>query len=477
MISWRSLRVRLTAGFVLFAGVTIAIAAVAVVRLVEQLTLGALDTVLLEEATTLATLVDEPAATLERTIHEVAAEPEIAGRKFVAVIAADGSKIAASKRIPRAVARERRREGTFTAGEDNHMYRVASVRTAAGGEVMVGVHGTGLVRLMRRTRWVTGLVGGGLLAVLGLGAWAFTGRATREIDRLAGEIETIEAGTLERRLSARHTVEVDRLVAVLNRVLARLERSVGQMRRFSADAAHELRTPIAALRARLEISLRRDGDVPRDVVLDALEQAERLGHLAEDLLTLTRLEGGAVAASAVDTVILLEDVAAEVAATMLPLAEEQGRRFGWACAPGLRVRGSEPLLKRVVVNLIDNALRHTPATADVQLRIERDGDCAAIVVQDAGEGVAAEIRPHVFERFRHGPGTGSGLGLALVREIATRHAGTVTLESDPGAGTLVRVRLPLVRPDSHPPARSDDVTPARGEPGRQPRAHVRGTGG
>jgi signal transduction histidine kinase len=444
MTSRRSLRARLTAGFVLFAAVTIGIAATAVVLLVEQMTLGELDTVLLEQATTLATLADAPAASLDRSVREVGASAETGGRKFVKIKAADGATLAAWKRVPRVVARKGPREGVFSAGEDDAMFRVASARTAAGGRVVVGVHATRPVRLAQRTRWAAGLVAGGLLGMLGLGAWTFTGRATREIDRLAGEIETIEAGTLERRLSPRDTDEVDRLVVVLNRVLARLERSVGQMRRFSADAAHELRTPIAALRARLEVGLRRDGgDVPRDVVLDALEQAERLGRLAEDLLTLTRLEGGAVPTSALDTVIPLDEMVTEVATALLPLAEEQGRRFHWECAPGLRVRGSAPLLKRVVVNLLDNAFRHTAPTADVVVRTERDGDGAVIVVQDGGPGIAADIRPQVFERFRHGPGAGSGLGLALVREIVTRHDGTVTLESRPGAGTEVRVRLPL----------------------------------
>lgn len=446
MSPWRrSLRVRLTSGFAIFAAVTIGIAATAVVLLIEQTTLGELDTVLLEEARTLATLADLPGAHLDGAVRDVGQELDTGGRKFVRVTAADGAVRAGWKKVPRVVSRRHldAESDVFSAGEDDAMFRVAMARTPSGGRVLVGVNATRHVRLVQRARFATAFLSAILLTMLAVGAWIFTGRATREIERLAGEVATIEAGTLERRLSPRDTVEVDRLVTILNRVLERLERSVGQMRRFSADAAHELRTPLAALRARLEVGLRREGpDVPRDVVVDALEQAERLGRLAEDLLTLTRLEGGVLTAAVRETPIELGAMIEEVGTALLPLAEEQGRRFRWETAPDVTVRGSEPLLKRVVVNLLDNAFRHTTPMADVVLRTERDGDEALIVVHDGGPGIPADIVPHVFERFRHGPGTGAGLGLALVREIVARHGGTVVLDSRPGAGTTVRVRLP-----------------------------------
>jgi signal transduction histidine kinase len=445
---WRSLRVRLTVGFALFAVVTVGLAATAAVLLIEEVVLGQLDTVLVEEAQTLASFDGLPDEQLAAAVRNVGEEREQGGRKFVRFEGPNGEVLAAWDRVPRIVLRGARRgmrvARIFTEGEDERRFRVAVAPTSSGGRVMVGVHATRPVRVVQRARWVIGLVSGVLWVLLALGAWLLTGRATREIDRLAAEVATIEAGTLDHRLTERHTIEVDRLVVVLNRVLTRLERSVSQIRRFSADAAHELRTPLAALRTRLEVSLRRgDNTVPREVILDALEQTERLVRLAEDLLTLARLEGGAVSHAALDAPVRLDTVVDEVGNALQTVAEEQGRPFRWEAPPGLSVRGSEPLLKRVLLNLVDNAFRHTAPTVGVVVRAERDDGVARLIVADQGEGIPAEVAPHVFERFRHGHGDGTGLGLALVREIVERHGGNVTLESAPGGGTTARVVLPL----------------------------------
>src|SRR5262249_14624161 len=143
---------------------------------------------------------------------------------------------------------------------------------------------------------------------------------------------------------------------------------------------------------------------------------------------------------------------AEVGAALVPIAEEQSRPFRWETSPDLLVRGSEPLLKRVLVNLVDNAFRHTPTSARVEIGARREGTSAVIEVRDDGPGVDPAMQPHLFERFRHGALGGTGLGLALVREIVDRHRGTVTIEGRNGHGTCARVTLALASASMAPTA-------------------------
>src|SRR6266480_7847172 len=201
--------------------------------------------------------------------------------------------------------------------------------------------------------------------------------------------------------------------------------------------------PIAALRAHLEVALARgrSPDGYRNGLLDALEQAERLGRVAADLLTLSAVEAGAGGTD----VVRLDAVAREVADFLEPVAQEQGRRFACVSERPVAVCGAPDLLKRLVLNLVDNAFRHTPPSAAVRLAVHSDDGTATIEVNDDGPGIPATDLPQVFERFRRGRGTttGTGLGLALCQEIATRHQGRIAIESAPGVGTRVIVTLPL----------------------------------
>jgi signal transduction histidine kinase len=218
---------------------------------------------------------------------------------------------------------------------------------------------------------------------------------------------------------------------------------VSHLRRFTADAAHELRTPIAALRAHLEVALARprSPEAYRDGLLDALEQSERLGRLAEDLLTLSAVESRPVGSE----VVRLDRVTREVAEFLEPVAHEQGRVFVCEAARPVSVHGAPDLLKRLVLNLVDNAFRHTGPAAAVRLSVRSEDGTAVIEVHDEGEGMTEAELESLFERFRRGhtAAPGSGLGLALCREIVTRHRGDIALRSAPGAGTTVTVTVPL----------------------------------
>src|SRR5437870_3786422 len=398
----------------------------------------------------LSNLVDVHVSRVRRKIDVAGAAAllhTIRGAGFVRMWAADGRVLAASGTIPPALARQAApavpATRYATIGVGRAAYRIIWYAAPGIGWSEIGIRVGRELRTLRRVQLAIGASAGLLLGTLACLAWAITTRATAEIDQLAAQLETLEAASLDRRLAPGRTSEVDRLVAVLNRLLSRLETAVEHLRRFTADAAHELRTPIAALRAHLEVALARGGspDGYRNGLLDALEQAERLGRVAADLLTLSAVEAGAGGTD----VVHLDAVAREVADFLEPVAQEQGRRFACESERPVAVCGAPDLLKRLVLNLVDNAFRHTPPSAAVRLAVRSDDGTATIEVDDDGPGIPATDLPQVSERFRRGrrATSGTGLGLALCQEIATRHLGRIALESDPGLGTKVIVTLPL----------------------------------
>jgi signal transduction histidine kinase len=452
----RSLRWQLTLSFTGVAALVTFGVAVGIAVLTEHAVWAPLDAALQEEADTLAGLRSlDRGEDFDAAVIRIGTETDFGPGKFIRVTAMDGGSLAASGTVPPAIAAlapprmpETRRT---TVGREKGAYRVIWYPMPGGGWVEIGVRVRGHVRTLQRARLAIAGTAVLLLVTLALLAWAITTRGTAELARLAAELETVEAGSLDRRLAPRRPTEVDRLVVVLNRLLARLEAAVGHLRRFTADAAHELRTPIAAVRAHLEVALAR-GRSPegyRAGLLDALEQTERLGRLAADLLTLSVVEAGVSRGGACDDVVQLDALAYEVAEFIEPVAQEQGRQFGCRIEPAV-VRGAPDLLKRLVLNLVDNAFRHTPPTAAVALVVRSVDGTATVQVNDTGPGVPEADLPGVFERFRRGESAtaGTGLGLALCREITSRHGGNIVLESAAGAGTSVTVTLPLLREHS-----------------------------
>jgi hypothetical protein len=442
----QSLRGQLTLVFTGVAAAVVLTAAVGMTWLVQQLVWGPLDARLAEELDTLAGIrkISGPDE-LARAVTHVAREADLGGGKFIRVLTPDGQTLLHAGEAP-AAALWPPAPAPATIGRRREAYRVVWRDAPDGTRFQIGVQVGGQLHTLRRAYRAIAFTALALVATFGGLAWTLTTRATAELERLAGELETIEAGSLDRRLSARRTTEVARLAGVLNRFLARLEAAMAHLRRFTADAAHELRTPLAALRAHLEVALARvrSAEGYRDGLLDALEQTERLGRLAEGLLTLSAVEAGDPGALPAEPV-RLDELAREVAEFLEPVAQEQGRRFDVRAERALVVRGVPDLLKRLVINLVDNAFRHTAPGAAVELVVAADGGEACIEVRDRGAGIAAADVPHVFERFRRGRGAtaGTGLGLALCREIAARHGGRIALKSEPGGGTTVTVRLPL----------------------------------
>lgn len=458
----RSLRVRLTASFVLLGGLLVTVAALGASALVARAVWLPLDAALAEEAADLALVLREEIRESRRgvagdhgaheAVEQIAGERDLGKGKFVVICDAAGRPLATHGRIPEDVLR------TVVAGdpatrayfvtEDEHAYRVVRHPDEDGTWVVVGVRADRQRHGVLRARWALGAGAVALLAVLGAIAWRITSRATAEIDGIADELEALEAESLHRRVSRRDTSEVDRLAVALNRLLERLDHAVSHLRRFTADAAHELRTPLAALRARLETALASDAgtDAQRDGVIDALEQTERLSILAEDLLTLSAVEASddVVTGEQVD----LASVAREVCDFLEPVAEEQGRALVLTTEPGAMVPGSARLLKRVLVNVLDNAFRHTRAGGGITVDVARADEMVTVRVSDDGPGFDASDPERVFRRFGHrsSPRGGAGLGLAICQEIVRKHHGRLVVRSSPHGGTTVTFALPARHP-------------------------------
>jgi heavy metal sensor kinase len=274
-------------------------------------------------------------------------------------------------------------------------------------------------------------------------------KALGPVDQMSRAARRITAEALGSRVRVRGTGdELDRLAETLNDMLGRLETAFSAMRRFSADAAHELRTPLTALKGGLEVALRaeRSGEEYRRVLQASLEDVERLIRLAEDLLLLAR------SSSAPDSVherVDLEPLVLDVLDVGARLGAAAGVTARLGEATPLSVRGNAIALRRALLNLVENAVKYTPAGASVTISLARDGDVAALAVEDTGPGIDPADAARIFEPFvrldaaRARDTGGTGLGLAIARSIAVAHGGTLTLMPGGAGGSRFTLRLPL----------------------------------
>jgi heavy metal sensor kinase len=266
---------------------------------------------------------------------------------------------------------------------------------------------------------------------------------------MAADAEQITASRLDRRLDIPNpNDELGRLGATLNGMIARLERSFEETRRFTADAAHELRTPLTVIRNAAEVALRspRQPEQYCRVLGEMLEEVERLTRLAEQLLFLCREDAGLIPLSA--TVMRLDDLVRDAVEHLRVVAEAKGLALECTQLAACPIRGDADQLRRLLFNLLDNAIKFTPAGGTVSVGLERPNGEARVIVEDAGIGIPPEHLPHVFERFyrvdpsRNGDVEGTGLGLAIAQSIAEAHAGSIEMESTVGVGTRAILTLP-----------------------------------
>ena len=295
------------------------------------------------------------------------------------------------------------------------------------------------------------LVTVGPLAIAGAlaGGYVLARKALAPVEQMRVTAEQITADQLNQRLDVLNSDdELGRLARTLNQMIDRLQRSLDDMRRFTADAAHELRTPLAVLRTELEVALRspRSAADYEHVVEVALEETKRLIRLADQLLILCRQEAGFQNRESEDVQLeaLLLDVADKARAT----AERMGLTLEVGPLESGIVVGDDIQLSQLFFNLLDNAIKYTPDAGTIRIcSAVRDRE-VCIVFEDTGVGIPAEHLPHLFERFyrvdpsRNAESGGAGLGLSICKAIAESHGGRITVESTVGRGTKFRVVLP-----------------------------------
>jgi two-component system OmpR family sensor kinase len=286
-----------------------------------------------------------------------------------------------------------------------------------------------------------------LVPVLGLIVWLAVGRALQPLQRLAKAVKARRVNALEPLSDERLPDEVRPLVGSLNDLLVRLTAALDRERAFMADAAHELRTPLTALHLQLGALARAGTEAERSESMGKLsEGVHRAIHLVEQMLALARQEPRAEPAR---TRLAVDELAREVVAELVPLADSRRIDLGVSDAQPVFVRGEQDAVATLIRNLVDNAVRYTPAGGRVDVSVERSTAVpphAVVKVVDNGPGIEPQERQRVFDRFYRRPGTrspGSGLGLAIVKTIAAAHGATVELGEGPdGRGLAVTVTFP-----------------------------------
>jgi two-component system, OmpR family, sensor kinase len=289
-----------------------------------------------------------------------------------------------------------------------------------------------------------------MLLLAGGGGWLLARRALRPVDRMSAAARRISAEHLNARLdSSGSGDELDRLAQTLNDMLGRLDAGFRQIRQFSADASHELQTPLTILKGELEVALRapRSAAEYQRVLASALEECEQLTHLVEGLLLLARADAGVLRID--HQPVDLAHLVAEIDEQVGILADTHAVSLCLGPVEALTTVGDREHLRRLLLNLIDNSIKYTPPGGRITLALEQEDGWAALQVSDTGIGLSLEEQERIFQRFYRSTNThlpdegGSGLGLCIAQSIAEAHGGHIRVDSIPGRGSTFTVLLPL----------------------------------
>jgi len=398
-------------------------------------------------------------------VHEIApgAGPPSFTRldKFVQIIELDGRIVARSSTLgtahlptrPNLLARLRNGETVFTTVDDfEEPVRMVSLPVAVDPThyaVQVAMSLDDAYAALRAGRWLFLSMSVVILAGIGLTSALLARKALRPIDEIVSRARRIgEANLAERLPHPRTRDEIGRLVETLNDMLGRLERSFQVQRQFTADASHELRSPLSRLRAEIEVALRRPRAAAdyEETLRSCLDEVERVQSLIEELLALARIDARQDPEAVVP--VPVAEIVEAATGVVRSKAEQRGVKVTIERPPDLFVNAAPVAAQVALVNILDNAVKFSPAGSQVKIVVTAEPDEAVIAVSDAGPGIEPEEAPRLFQRFYRGHASlgadvpGVGLGLAIAQALVERQRGRVSVETHRGAGATFSVRLP-----------------------------------
>ncbi len=445
-----SIRLRLTIYWTAITATILFAAGILIIVLFSRETWRTLDRSLMEEAdTTAAALSQDRARDTTSILDHLSRETDLGpGRRVRLIIDGRIAFDGGNKDSDLPAISERPTTARVVDGK-SHDYRFAVVPLRLNGRaawLQDGVGAEPVRHTIEHLRHTLLAVIPIILALCVAGGFWMSARALRPVNQVTNALAGIGPRDLQRRLPiGRMRDEAGKLVDAINQLLERLERASVSQRRFVSEAAHELRTPLTVLRTGLEVTLQkpRNAEESRAALEQALGEAERLCSIAEDLLALARLDAER---GAQREPVDLGDVARAASAMVQTLAQAKHHDLVLEAGQRVVVQGSARDLRRVILNLLDNAIKFTPQRGSIEVAVAREKSTALLKVRDTGPGVDPLELPHIFDPFyrsRSEQNGGSGLGLALSREIVRLHRGTIEAANCAGGGCEILVHLPL----------------------------------
>jgi len=320
--------------------------------------------------------------------------------------------------------------------------------TPQGDCILVGRDIREELAAIRRFAWILAGAGTVVLALGLTGGWWVSARAIRPLADISATAARISTGDLTQRIRTSDTSsELGELARVLNDTFARLQASFARQAQFTADASHELRTPVTVVLTQTQAALARERPAAdyRESLAACQRAAQRMRRLTESLLMLARLDSAE--AAAMRGTCELDRIASDATELLRPLAGQENVRLTVDLAPA-RCAGNAEQLGQVVTNLVSNAIAYNRPDGRVLVQVATEANAVVLAVSDTGQGISPEDLPHIFERFyradqtRSGAAGRTGLGLAITQAIIMAHGGEIEVTSELGSGSTFTVRLP-----------------------------------